>query len=456
MIRKIICALLAASFLGAIVVGTNYRAPEKPNPDLQDLLNMPKTALQLQLYGANKDAAGKSASGKTLGFEYYKDNGRHKYWVHNIFENGAIEDIFLRPDGTKERANEYFPLRAGEDLPLLNGRAEFAADGKTYTSHDVYNDNGVLVRQGRLLESGLYQQTYFCEGGTKVQRLRLFDTKREFQSEKLYDCKTGVQLAEILPGAYSGQVKVHLLRADGSLLADLTRDWQGVGGNVFAEDGKTITAWFRTEYSSQTVRYFSAPDKLSELRITSFGRTTITHYNQATEKRTLVQVWKERDGEAGEPKRQLLVKSTEFDGQTGEWTKEIEMSSDGKFVEKVLVPLPKDTDLNTFKLPTHVDGMEGLEKLRSQMRIVKTLNADGKVLKTELAVEYQSWHDTVQPPASVDEYVRVTPKLTSMPEAKAMPSFDDLGPDRVYDYETGTDPRSWPSSYQQPYYGGHF
>lgn len=451
--KTAISCLVLACLAGVAMAALQVRTPApQDGPDLQDMLNTPKTALQMQLYMANRDpATGKSVSGKLLGFEDYKDNGKTKYHVRNLFEDGASEELYFRDDGSTEKAFEYFPPQQ-DALPLLHGSATFEADGKTYKSHLVFNDKGARVRQGQLLSNGAYQQTYFCADSTKPERVRLFNEKKEFTSEKLYDCKTGTLLAEVLPSTYYGQVKVMLYRADGTLKADLVRDYQGIGGKVFDSDGKTVLYEYRDELSSRTVTKYTADGKVTELATSSFGRTRIATYDPATGQRIRYQEWKERPGENGGPNKLLLTQVTEYSNDAANVpTRVVEMTGDGKLPASVSVPLPADVDLKSLALPKVEGGLEQLEKLRSQMHLVKTLAPDGTVSKTELTIDYQSWNNTVQP-STAAEQIHVAPQLLSMPQGQVeLPRFDNLGPDRVYDYGTNETPNSWPSSYQQRY-----
>ncbi len=450
-----ISCLVLACLAGVTTAALQVRTPA-PNsgPDLQDMLNTPKTAMQMQLYSANRDpATGKSVSGKQLGYEYYKNDGKTKYRAKNFFESGASEELYFRDDGSLEKAFEYFP--PVDDAPaILNGAASFEADGKTYKSHLVYNDKGVRVRQGQLLSSGEYRQTYFCADGSRAESERLFNAKKEFVSEKLYDCSNGRLIAEILPSTYYGQLKVLLYRADGTLKADTLRDYQGIGGVVYDVDGQTILYEFRDELSSRSVKKFTPDGKLIEESASSFGRTRIATYNPTTGKRIRYQEWKERPGENGGPKKLLLSQVTEYnDDAENSPTRVIEMSGDGKLPASVSMPLPASVDLKSLTLPKVEGGLEQLEKLRSQMNLVKTLAPDGTVTKTELTINYQSWNNTVQP-STATERISIDPQLLRMPQGQVdLPQFDKLGPDRVYDYGTNDNPNSWPTTYQQRYMG---
>lgn len=430
---------------GGVIAFSQMPPPQPASPDLHDMLATPKTQMQMQLHGANRNAAnGKSMSGKTLGFEHYVDSGRTLRHIHNIFESGIVEHIYLRPDGTKEASRDYFPAKDGEEQAQMRSRAKFAEDGKTYTSHDVYNDKGILERQGRLLPSKEYQQVYFCEDGVHQHRVRLFMEGKAFKSEKLYSCKTHELIAEIFPGNYTGQVTVKVLRPDGTRSALLTKDYSGIGGEVFAEDGETVIAWFRNDYGSETIRYFAGKDKLSQQWVTSFGRLKISVHDLKTDKRILLQEWKERPGENQGEKRYLLVKVTEFD-KNGNWKREIDMTGDGQSPATVSFPLGTQ-DLHTLKVPALPGGYDDLEKLRNQMKLLHTLDQNARVVKTQLSIENQSWNDTEQEKPTLDK-VQIAPELLQLPAHQPMPDFNDLGPDRVYDYEAGTSPSAPAVSY---------
>lgn len=144
------------------------------------------------------------------------------------------------------------------------------------------------------------------------------------------------------------------------------------------------------------------------------------------------------------------MKVTEFGAaDDNRWTREIEMTNDGKLPLTVSIPLPADTDLKTLTLPTLPKDAKPLEELRGQMRIVHTLDSSGKVVKTELAIENQSWNNTVQPQNTAPPELKIDAGELTLPARPELPSFDKLGPERVYDYD-GSQPPSTPV-----YTGGH-
>lgn len=451
--EHILFGLLLVFLAGLAVAFFQKPDPIIKEPDLQDMLSVPKTAVQMQLYSANRDpVTGKSASGKSLGFEYFKEDGRVKYYARTVFESGASQEIYWRQDGSRERAISYFPLKSGEERPLVHSRASFEKDGSTFLSHDVFNDAGRKVRSGRLLEDGFYEQSYFCGDGKAKERVRRFDAKKEFKSEQVFDCASGRVYAEILPGNYNGQLKIIVLREDGSREAELLKDYSGIGGSVFARDGKTLLAKYRSDYGSKSVKYFADGDE-EKLRLeisTTWGRTKVTSYDLATGKKLRVQEWRELPTDNPDKKVEVLVRVTDYalDKENSK-TREVEMSADGKQAEKVAFPLAPDLDLKTLVLPENPSGLSGLENLRSQMNLVHTLDGSGKVVKTELTIEYQSWNNKVQPAPANPLRFNFAPDLFKMPAHDEPPVFNREGPGRVYDYE-GENPSM---TYSNPYSG---
>ena len=430
---KIALCLLACVAGGVLALSQMHPAVTTDSgPDLQDMLGVPKTAMQMHLYSANRNKAnGKSMSGKTFGFDYYVNGGKDKRHVHNEFEDGASEDLYMRADGTTESSREYYPTDSRDEPGVLKSRATFAKDGTTWTSHDVFNAKGVLERSGQLLGSGWYQQMYFCEDGVHSRRLRLFNDKREFLSEKVYSCDTGLLVAEVFPGTVSGQFLVTLRRPDGTRAALLTKDYSGIGGDVFAADGETVIASFRKETYSENAKYFAGKDAISQIWQNSFGTTQIIVQDPATGKKVLFQEWKDRPGDKPGEKRMLLSKIIEY--VNSEPTREIELTGEGKTTVNVSVPLGK-MPLSRLKLPTVDGGSAKLEGMRDKMHLVHTLDASGKVVKTVLHIDYQSWDDVVQDPSVAPAKIAVPSNLFKQPEHTALPNFDDFGPDRVYDY----------------------
>lgn len=429
-------ALLAICLIGGIIAVSQIRYADPAVPDLQDMLHQPKTEMRMHLFGADRNNAnGKTMSGKILGFDHYVDDGKTLYHSHNILETGGVEDIYLRPDGSKFMSKDYFPAQDPETAATLHSFATFAKDGKTYTSHDVKKEDGRLERSGRLLGSGLYQQTYFCDNGKTAQRVRLFDKDKNFLSEKLYKCDTGVLYAEVFPGSYSMQVKVNLLRPNGTRSAGLTKDYSGLSGDIFDEDGTTVIARMTNEYGSQALIFFDKNGKMRQVWTGSFGRYKIVNFDTATGLKTWSQEWKKHSELSDDLSGMMLVKVTEYaQDKENEAVRIIEMSNDGKVPVTVTTMVPGGFDFKSLKYPASVTERPNFEKLREQTRLIHSVDANGQVTKTELSILYQSWNNLVLPPDTMPTQIKIDPDLLKIPAAIELPKFNDTGPDRVYDY----------------------
>jgi hypothetical protein len=422
---------------GAVALFQMPHHQKVETPDLQDMLGSPKTALQLHLYGAARNAAdGSTMSGKILGYDYYSNGGRTHFHDHNLLEKGGSEDIFYRPDGSKSEVKEFFPLSDPESQAVLNSDASFAADG-SYTSHIVLKMDGKIERIGQLQAGGQYTQTYYCDDGKHKHRERLFDkdSSHSFLSESLYDCSSGMKYAEVLPGGFYGTSSFKLFRADGSLSAELTKDYTGLTGNLYGSDGKTVIAKLTSGWGSQQADYLNADGKVYMSSSSSFGRTKVTSTDPATGRKVSEQEWKERPGENGAPSRLLLVKVTEYaqDSDNKE-SRVIEMSDDGTVPKSVSISVPAGFDFSKVALPPGQKDRPEYEKLREQTRLIQTIKPDGTVVKTELSILYQSWNDVTLPPENLPTTVHIDKGLFTAPVHVDVPSFDDAGPDKVYDY----------------------
>jgi hypothetical protein len=169
---------------------------------------------------------------------------------------------------------------------------------------------------------------------------------------------------------------------------------------------------------------------------TSFGRLKVTKYDTATGLKTSMQEWKDHTGlNSIDPKDLILVKVTEYkQDKDNDASREIEMTNDGKHPATVTTDVPASFDFSTLKIPATVTEVPDFVKLRSQTRLIHTLDTDGKVVKTELSILYQSWNNLVLDPSTMPAQITIDPKLEKLPATITLPTFDDFGPDRVYDY----------------------
>ncbi|MBX9685672.1 MAG: hypothetical protein K2X27_03155 [Candidatus Obscuribacterales bacterium] len=435
--RIIFLALAALCFASAFSAFQKMRQAEKKMPDLMELLEMPKTAMQMRLYSAQRNAAnGQSLSGKTLGFEYYKNNGQTKSHVHNEFESGAAEDIYFRADGSKESSQDYFPAARGMNASQLRSKAEFALDGSTYTKHEVYTQTGLLERRGQLLGTGLYQQSYYCADGASLKRDRLFDAGKHFLSEKIFDCSSKKLIAEVFPGQYESQVYITLYREDGSKLAYTTKDYAGLSGTLFAEDGVTAIGEFSSSSSAMNIQYYDgSPERITQSWTSFYGRTKIIVFDPNTQKKLYLQEWKERPGDSPGLKKLILVKVTEYSqDKDNDWSREVEMSSDGKSIATVTRPLGS-TPLAGLSLAKSPATEADFESKRRIMRLTWSFDKSDRLIKFELAFENQSFNNTEQPLQSALPAPRdISAERLLLPKHVELPVFEDLGPERIYDY----------------------
>lgn len=423
----ILCLALVPLLAGALAL-TQIRIGE-PVPDLHDMLNQPKTAMEMNLYAANRDAkTGKSVSGMTLGYDFRTADGTRKLRTFNQYESGATENIFYRVDESKEWSEDFYPLRDGDTSPVKRSLARFAEDGKTYVSHDVKREDGSWERQGKLLADGNYQQTYFCADGKTPEKVQLFDRDKRFISETAIFCDTGKPVRELLPGDDEKTLKLY--REDGSVASKIRaiNGWE-VGtiydGEVYRTNGSVHLHFNTSGYGGQ-VDVFFAPGRVemswleytmtSNLEFTMFDKNAPASVDAATQKtedpkrKLFQQTWKLREAfkrDSG----WILVKVTEFEGKKELRT--IEMSEDGKHPVRIIVPTAE-----------------------TSKTIVHSLDASGKRIVKAVLHETGKKEDIAQAlPAQLD--VKIPAALLKSYERPDVPAWDDGTTNtgtRVYDF----------------------
>lgn len=150
------------------------------------------------------------------------------------FKNGDTGENTYRPDGTLAH-REVFYGQLPDGSKQLRWRAEYAADGVTYTTDAGFWPNGSRKRVGDRLEDGSYLiVTYFEDGITEQERsLIAADGSGLFQRVK------------------------HL---DGTLAYFGRKTDKAIEETVYTESGKKLRFTSRNMFRSQVVEYYPDTD----------------------------------------------------------------------------------------------------------------------------------------------------------------------------------------------------
>lgn len=412
--RKITILILALALLAAGPAGW-LLAPSPSGPELADLLDMPKTAMQLKLYSAAKDPkTGASVSGIRVGYDYYSKDGMRKTHSVNAYESGATEDVYYRGDGSKESSRDYYSLEHGEKLPLLRSEARFDSTGNTYVSHDVKRRDGSWERRGKLLADGNYEQVYYCADGKTAEKIQLFDKGKRFLSEKAIFCHNGKPIRETQDGDY-GQKILILFNPDGSTAAKVSRmdcDEAGVcmEGDVFGNNGE-VTLHFSTSGYGGDYKVYSGGKLVMLWSESSYMETKIevTIYDSTNPERKLfTQHYKAK--EAWKPEKgKILTGASEYDAQN-----------------KIIREIETDDQANPIRIILPQDGGK---------KLLQTLDpASARIIKNVL-VDGDKELDQPLPKNTSVSFLKDLFKDFQRPET---PGFDDgsagNGGSRVYDF----------------------
>ena len=417
-------ALLAAA--GALVAAGIWSPPlsaQEPPPSLREQLYGSPSRLRTHLYPALNQPFPQDID---KGTEIIGRDGTTIYVRHG---NLTTEDLHYSPvTGQKEASEDYFATKV-DGSRQMHGQAKFEEDGTTYKSHAVYRPGtGLLERKGERFRDGHYQNSYMFEDGFTPERIRFFDAALQYFTETIYKWNAAHTSTYVyakivrgdMIGQYVGQYWVSLYRESGSRFATLNEAYGLESGQLFAEDGSTLLAeWGGDAFHSYYLSYTPGSDVPTEDWLTVTGRTKLTFYDPKTHLVVRQQFWQERpDPSAPGGKRYLLMTAAQFDAHQ-KMIAEVEMSGNGSH------PVSVSTLGN--------DGSV----------VVKKLDATGKrVIETEAQVPSgKTPVGPLQPAdksgvgtAAGEELAEIDPKLLMLPDRPQLPTFNDLGPPRIYDY----------------------
>lgn len=415
--RNLIAAGLATvSILGGVLATCCAFSGNADGPDIRDLLQSPKTTMQMNLYGANKNAAGESASGLNLGYDYYDKMTGQRTRTALEYTDGSTEELFYRADGSKDWSRDFYPA-ADNERAILRSNAWFAKDGKTYVKHDVYHKDGTVERQGQLLADGKYELTFYCQDGHTIQRQQLFGSSKNFLSEKAIFCDTGKPIRTVEDGEYDSKI-LTLFREDGSVASKQTmHPGSEYGpfyvGDSFDTDGNVVLHFEHGPFQRQvqTMRD-GKPDMSWDDQTYYTYKREISRLNPADKKKKLwTQSLLPNEKTYSLDKGAKMSAITEFDGE-GKVTRVIEMNENGSAPARVILPTADD---NT--------------------KIVHYLGDDGKIVKTVLRNVKEKSEAPQALPAELDP--KIPAEELQNYDRPSSPEWDDGNTstaDKVYDF----------------------
>lgn len=252
-----------------------------------------------------------------------------EYW------NGYRETVLLRPDRTVKEQWQYFPDTSDATAWKLRSHATFEPDGRTYSSHEIYNRKGQLERSGfKRGTDGNYESSFYYPNGAEISRTRIFSPgrHRRILQEKLFRPDGSIEVAiRYLDG---GAKSFTLYHPNGKMKAIVQRAPGGFeSGTVLADDGSTTVFEYSHELWTMQEEFYNAQGINTQSRSASFGKLTIG-FVSADGTRIFKQSW--RQGYlSNEASSKLLRKVEEFDATTRKLIRSATMSKDGEYVESV-------------------------------------------------------------------------------------------------------------------------
>lgn len=320
------------------------------------------------------------------------------------------EDLKFRADGTLSENSQHYARNKDSGAELLRSVGKFAADGVTYVYHEVYRPDGTLERKGELLRPGNYQTTYFYEDGKSINRLRLFDSKKNFVSEKVLrlDGST-IAFTQTAP---QGAMITTLYWEDDKMRATFTSLPSGAEkGEVYDRDGHTLLAEYeRDPWSLQEIYHDAATGKLLQARqaVRMQGQLVVSIYSPVDFVMEAKQsfVLQSLIGPQAESPR---LRRIDYWDRTNKWACLIRMNTDGV--------TPKDDTC-----PTKEGGT-----------ITRTLGDGGLITNVEIKDKNGKTISSQKPASATID--KINPDWLANKRPVELPSYMDKdAPPRLYDY----------------------
>lgn len=184
--------------------------------------------------------------------EYYKD-AVTRVVAEIKYKNGKITYLYYREKlQTLEKVLDYRTDEAtGKHIPV----AEYylAENGRDFTKHLAYREDGTLERKGERLEDGNYKTIYYAADGVGISIVKLFDkNKTLIKARGFYLDGTTRFVSE---WNMSHIVTKHF-RQDGSNLSTVENHYSIQRGIFYEDDGKTPRVAFSRNSKNTELIYF--------------------------------------------------------------------------------------------------------------------------------------------------------------------------------------------------------
>ncbi len=346
--------------------------------------------------------------------KYWKDGPTRKE-VDLEYKSGMEEFRYFNELGIMFSSSQFYP--AGTDgRSSRRSDATFAGDGSTYTSHQIWRQDGTRERSGSTQPGGEYEQKYFALDGKTVLRRRIFARgDKALKFEEIFDSR-GAKLAAVSYRAtnFGYEVDITLFK-DGRRTAHFVKNIIEEKGEVFALDGTTVIARYVKDVTMSEEVYMALDGRVIQTRLSMrfTSSQTVTFAAPDDAGVTYRQVWRlqpnsRRAGLAQAMPASRLLRTVEKI-RDGKSLYTARIGKDGLHAESVTYDLPGGGTL------------------------VKTISAGGQVQKvTELDARGQvvSSNSPGQP-----ETLMLPAEILQDPPHPALPEFkDEAAPPRLYDY----------------------
>jgi hypothetical protein len=337
------------------------------------------------------------------------------------------------------RCGENAPVVDSKDLGILRRIAKFDTDNVSFLSHEVRRKDGSLERKGFKERDGRYHIQYFFPDGITVQRDRYFvrrlpvwrgNWKNLSESQRFalqnYQYKLSFERVYQVGGILTeseivlvdGNYHKNIFNKDGVRVATIAQgDGITQSGDVYSGDGKVLLASYSRSPWMSEEQYFRPDGSLKEARLFYMGSNESRFFDENGQKVLYKQVWRNRPASGDSQARSILSRVHVYDYASKQEIL-IRMTNDGSKMSEV-----------TF----------GISSLTS---VVKTLNDEGLVVKTEVKTSGQT--NSVEEPAIPDEKLVFDQHLFAKSEQVQFETFKFQDPDSpawIYDYEDNVAPR---------------
>lgn len=337
------------------------------------------------------------------------------------------------------RCGEKSQIVDSDDLGVLRRIAKFDTDNVSFLSHEVRRKDGSLERRGFKERDGRYHIQYFFSDGITLQRDRYFvrrlpawkgnwknlsesqrvalqNLQYKLSFERVY--QAGGKLTESEIVLVDGSYHKNIFNKDGVRVATIAQgDGISQSGDVYSSDGKVLLASYSRSPWMAEEQYFRPDGSLKEARLFYMGSNESRFFDELGQKVLYKQVWRNRPASGDSQARSILSRVHVYDYAAKQEIM-IRMTNDGSKMSEV-----------TF-------GNS------SASSVVKTLNAEGLVVKTEVKISGKT--NSVEELAVPVERLVFDQHLFAKSEQVEFETFKFQDPDSpawIYDYEDNLAPR---------------